>query len=63
LTPQDQKEMLDSSRNRVISDGAKLISEADVSVGGTLGRELLAEKNGMILRARFAYVNGGSTTS
>jgi hypothetical protein len=58
LTPQDQKEMLDSSRNQAISDGAKLISEADVSVAGALGRELLAEKNGMILRARFAYVNG-----
>jgi hypothetical protein len=58
LTPQDQREMLDSSRNHVITDGAKLISEADISVAGTLGRELLAEKNGMILRARFAYVNG-----
>jgi hypothetical protein len=58
LTPQDQREMLDASRNHVISDGAKLISEADVSVGGTPGRELLAEKDGMILRARIAYVNG-----
>ena len=58
LTPQDQKEMLDSSRNDVINDGAKLISEADVTVGGTPGRELLAEKDGMILRARIAYING-----
>jgi hypothetical protein len=58
LTASDQREMLDSSRDRAIRDGAKLISEADVSVGGTPGREFLAEKNGMILRARVVYSNG-----
>ncbi len=58
LTAGDQKEMLDSSRDRAIRDGAKLISEADVSVGGTPAREFLAEKNGMIVRARVVYSNG-----
>jgi hypothetical protein len=57
MTTQDLKEMLDSSRDRVIADGAHLISEADVSLGGTTGRELLVEKNGMILLARFVYIN------
>jgi hypothetical protein len=58
LTPTEQNEMLDSSRDRALSDGGKLISEAAVSIGGRLGRELIAEKNGMILRARIFYTNG-----
>jgi hypothetical protein len=57
MTPQDHKEMLDSSRDRVIADGAHLISETELLVGGRTGRELLVEKNGMILLARFVYVN------
>jgi hypothetical protein len=58
LTPQENKEMLDSSRDRALSDGAKLISESNVFVGGNPGREVIAEKQGMILRARFVYANG-----
>lgn len=58
LTPQENKEMLDSSRNRALSDGARLISESDVLVSGNPGREVIAEKQGMILRARFVYVDG-----
>ncbi|HET8783581.1 MAG TPA: hypothetical protein VFM63_14240 [Pyrinomonadaceae bacterium] len=57
LTQQDHKEMLDSSRDRALSQGAKLISEVDVSVDGSPGREVIAEKDGMILRARFFYAN------
>jgi hypothetical protein len=58
LKPKEQKEMLDSTRDRVLTDGAKLFSESDVSVSGTPGREFLAEKKGVILRGRMIYVNG-----
>lgn len=58
MTPQDQKEALDSSRDRAIADGARLISESDVLVAGNIGRELLVDKNGVILRSRFFHVNG-----
>jgi hypothetical protein len=49
--------MLDSARTHVTADGAKVVSEREVTLAGAPGQELLAEKKGMILRARFAYLN------
>jgi hypothetical protein len=58
MTPEDRKEALASTRERIISGGARIISESDVAVAGNGGTEILAEKNGLILRARFALIEG-----
>jgi hypothetical protein len=58
LTPEDRKEALDTSRQRIIGGGARIISESEVTVAGNAGTEILAEKNNMILRARFAIIEG-----
>jgi hypothetical protein len=56
LTPEDRKEALDSTRERILGSGARIITESDVSVAGNPGTEILAEKDAMILRARFALI-------
>ena len=56
-TTEENKSMLDASRDEAIAGGARLLSESDVSVGGTTARELLVAKNDLILRSRFFYVN------
>jgi hypothetical protein len=55
-TPEEIKQGLDSSRDQAIAGGHRLISENDVAVSGVGGRELLMEKNGLIIRARFFYL-------
>lgn len=56
-TPEENKSMLDTSRDEALAGGARLLSESDVSIGGTTARELLVAKNDLILRSRFFYVN------
>ena len=58
LTPEDRKEALASSRERIIGSGARIINESEVSVAGNAGTEILAEKDGLILRGRFALIDG-----
>ena len=58
LTAEDRKEALDTTRERIIGGGARIISESEVSIAGNAGTEVLAEKNGLILRARFALIEG-----
>ena len=57
LTPEEQKEMLASSRDRALSQGGTLISEVDVSVAGNPSKELIVARDGLILRARILYAN------
>jgi hypothetical protein len=55
-TPEEIKAGLDSSRDQAIANGNRLIVENDVTVSGVGGRELLMEKNELIVRARFFYL-------
>lgn len=55
-TPAEIKAGLDSSRDGAIAGGHRLISENDVTISGIGGRELLMEKDGLILRGRFFYL-------
>jgi len=55
-TPDDNKAALDSARDQALSSGARLLIENDISVAGVVGRELLVEKNGLIVKARFFFV-------
>jgi len=55
-TPEEIKAGLDSSRDQAIAGGHRLISESDVTISGVGGRELILEKNGLIIRGRFFYL-------
>ena len=55
-TPEDIKAALDSARDQALSSGARLLLENDISMAGVVGRELLVEQNGLILRARYFFV-------
>lgn len=55
-TPEEIKAGLDSSRDQAIAGGHRLISESEVKVSGVDGRELLVERNGLIIRGRFFYL-------
>lgn len=55
-TPEEIKAGLDSSRDGAIAGGHRLISESNVTISGVDGRELLMEKNGLILKGRFFYL-------
>lgn len=55
-TPEEIKLGLDSSRDQAVANGNRLIVENDVTVAGVGGRELLMEKDGQIMRARFFYL-------
>jgi hypothetical protein len=57
-TPEDTKAALDSSRDQALANGARLLLENDISVAGVVGRELLVEQNGLILKARYFFVKG-----
>ena len=57
-TPEDTKAALDSSRDQALANGARLLLENDISVAGFVGRELLIEQNGLILKARYFFVKG-----
>ena len=53
-TPEENKEALDSSRDRALANH-RLISENDVTLDGIVGRELLVDRNGLIMNGRFFY--------
>jgi hypothetical protein len=55
-TPEEIKQGLDSSRDQAIAGGHRLISESNVTISGVDGRELLMEKNGLVIRGRFFYL-------
>ena len=55
-TPEEIKAGLDSSRDQAIAGGHRLISESDVTISGVGGRELIMERNGLIIRGRFFYL-------
>src|SRR6185369_15346002 len=54
--PEDIKAALDGARDQALSSGARLLLEKDISVAGVVGRELLVEQNGLILKARYFFV-------
>jgi hypothetical protein len=56
--PASIKRVLDSSRDEVLANGAKLLNESDVTVEGVLGRELIVEQSGIIIRERTFFVAG-----
>lgn len=53
-TPEENKEALDESRDRALANH-RLISENDITLDGIAGRELLVDRNGLILKGRFFY--------
>jgi hypothetical protein len=53
-TPEENKAALDESRDRTLTNH-RLISENDITVDGIVGRELLVDRNGLILKGRFFY--------
>lgn len=54
-TPEENKTALDASRDRALANH-RLISENDITLDGIVGRELLVDRNGLILKGRFFYV-------
>ena len=59
-TPEEHKEFLDGARDQIVSGGARVLGQADVSIGGVVGRELLVEKGPFIIRARYFFVKARS---
>jgi hypothetical protein len=59
-TPEEIKEALDSSRDKALAGGARLLVENDVSMAGVVARELLVQKGDFTLRARFFFVKSRS---
>lgn len=57
LTPEQNKKMLDITRDQAVGGDDRLISETEVSIGGAIGRELLVVKGSFVLRSRYAYVD------
>jgi hypothetical protein len=53
-TPEENKAALDASRDRALANH-RLISENDITLDGIVGRELLVDRNGLILKGRFFY--------
>jgi len=58
MTAEDRKEALANTREKIISGGGRIITESEISIAGNAGTEILAEKDGIILRARFAPIEG-----
>ena len=58
LTPEQNKEMLDGTRDRAISGDNRLISEREISIGGVPGRELLVSNGDLALKSRFVVIEG-----
>lgn len=54
-TPEENKAALDASRDRALANH-RLISENEITLDGIVGRELLVDRNGLILKGRFFYV-------
>ncbi len=52
------KGVMDKIRDRVLSDGTKLLIESDVNLDGNVGRELIFESSGTIGRQRMFFING-----
>jgi hypothetical protein len=53
-TPEENKEALDASRDRALANH-RLIREDDITLDGIVGRELLVDRNGLIMKGRFFY--------
>jgi len=53
-TPEENKAALDASRDRALANH-RLISENDITLEGIVGRDLLVDRNGLILKGRFFY--------
>ena len=53
-TPEENKAALDASRDRALAN-YRLISENDITLDGIVGRELLVDRNALILKGRFFY--------
>jgi len=54
-TPEETREALDGSRDFLLAGGHKMISESEIIVAGLTARELLMEKDGLVMRARAFY--------
>jgi hypothetical protein len=52
------RSVLDGSRNEILGNGVKLLNEDDMTVEGILGRELIFEKGGVVVRERMFLVDG-----
>lgn len=53
-TPEENKAALDEARDRALANH-RLLGENDVTLDGIVGRELLVDRNGLILKGRFFY--------
>ena len=56
-TPAETKMALDETRDQTAAKGA-MLSESEVTFDGIVGRELLVQRNGLILKGRFFYAKG-----
>ena len=55
-TPEETRDALDSARDHALAGGGRLLDEKDIRIdGGGLGRELLVENHGWIMKARYFY--------
>jgi len=54
----DIKQVLDGARDEILANGAKLLSENDVTIEGALGRETIIQKAGIIGRHWMFFVEG-----
>jgi hypothetical protein len=55
-TPEENKAALDSSRDHLLANGHRLMSDSEITIAGNAGREFVVEKDGMILTARAFYL-------
>lgn len=60
-TPEENKTALDASRDHALAN-YRLISENDITLDGIVGRELLVDRNGLILKGRFFMPDNASIT-
>lgn len=54
-TLDETRQALDGSRDALLAGGHRLISESEVVVAGISARELLMEKDGLVMRGRVFY--------
>jgi hypothetical protein len=58
LTPEQNKEILDGTRKQAVDGKDRVLSESEVSVGGTTGIETLVAGKDVISRSRFVCIDG-----
>ena len=59
--PEVIRRVLDGGRDEALSRGGKLLDESDITLDGIVGRELIVDKDGMIIRTRMFLLKGGRT--